>query len=626
MNRNKETGPIGGFASSRWLAAALVLAVVVAVNLVATGIHLRKDLTAEKLYTLSDGTKRVLGDLSRTVTLKLYFSRSNPQVPISLRRFADRIQDLLNEYRLYGKGRIVVETYDPRPDTEEQEWADRYGLQARALSAGDIRPGLYLGLVAVAGKKEAALPFIAPADEPRLEYLITRLICEVIADEKPVLGVLSPLPVMPSPSPFAARPAGWIAIRELSKSYSLRSVSTNATSIDADIDLLLVIHPRRLPEKTWFAIDQYLLRGGRMILFADPLCITEESPELGGFSAGSSDPNTLIQAWGLKMSAGQVAADMSAASPVSFSSGELEELPTWLSLRGKHVNREDIATTGLELLMMPFAAVFEGEPVAGLEATPLVQTSPDAALITSFQARMPGPEKYRGARKIGTKPVALRVQGKFKTAFPDGPPKRPGETNSQETAQSCLKESVTNTAAILVGDVDMLSNQYLAREINILGFHFFEPINDNLNFVLNIVEQMAGNPALIGLRSRGRFERPFDRVLKLQQQAREKWQQEEQELVQKLRRTQHRLAELERAKSENQRYIITPEQKREIEKFRREKFETMEKLKQVRRNLRRDIERLGLELKFINLAAAPLVVTGYGLLRAWRRYRRAAGR
>jgi len=329
------------------------------------------------------------------------------------------------------------------------------------------------------------------------------------------------------------------------------------------------------------------------------------------------------------------AADLAAASPVSFSTGEMEELPTWLTLRRNHLNREDIITSGLEMLMMPFASVFEGDPVEGLAVTPLAQTSADAALITSFQARLPGPEKFTGARHIGVQALALRIAGRFKTAFPDGPPDRSGKPKEEKQnsdaagekpSASWLKESVTNSAVVLVGDVDMLSDRYLAREINILGFRFFEPMNDNLNFVLNTVEQLAGNPALIGLRSRGRFERPFDRVLALQKKARESWQQEESELLAKLRRTQQRLRQLERAKSENQRYIITPEQKREIERFRREKFDTMRRLKQVRRNLRRDIERLGMEVKALNLAAAPALVIAYGLLRAWRRARRAAGR
>jgi len=628
MAVSREQSLSRGRGTARWVGILLVLALVVVCELVAAEFRFRRDFTAEHLFTLSSGTKQILADLPRTVTLKFYFSRSNPQVPISLKRFADRVEDLLAEYRLYGHGRVVIETYDPRPDTEEQEWADRYGLQARALSVADIRPGLYMGLVAVSGKKEAAIPFIAPEDEPRLEYLITRLITQVTADRKPVIGVLSTLPVLPGAPFMSPRRNSWIVTRELGRSYSLRPVSTNADSIPPDVDLLLVIHPKRIPARTWFAVDQYLLRGGRLIIFADPLCATEEasSPGAPGL-AGSSDPNRLIQAWGLKMGRNLVAADVTAASPVSFSSGEMEELPTWLSLRGRHINREDVTTTGLELLMMPFAGVFEGEPAEGLKATPLVQTSPDAVLVAAFQARMPGPEKFRGARHIGVRPLALRLQGRFKTAFPDGPPTSPGNTNAADRAEkSWLKESVTNSAVVLVGDVDMLSDQYLAREINILGFRFFEPINDNLNFVLNIVEQMAGNPALIGLRSRGRFERPFDRVLALQKKAREKWQQEERDLVQKLRRTQRRLAELERAKSENQRYIITPEQKREIEKFRREKFETLKKLKQVRRNLRRDIERLGLQIKVANLTIAPLLVIGYGLVRAWRRRRRALGR
>ncbi len=624
--KTKLTGKLSGLTG-----ILLLFAVIVLVNALVAGLHLRWDLTADKLYTLSPGTRDLLANLDRTVTLKFYFSRSNPAVPISIKRFADRILDLLHEYQRAGHGRVVVETYDPRPDTDEEEWAQRYGIQPQSLGLLGSGADFYIGLTAVCGTRENTLPVISPSDEPRLEYMFSRMILDVTRNHQPTVGILSSLPVMGDKAAFpgANRKKPWLFIQELKKQCALRRLPEDTSTIPEDLDALILVHPQKLSEKTLFAIDQYVLNGGHLLAFVDPLCISQEqsSENPSPYASSSSNINRLMEAWGLRIPPARVVSDLRAATHIRIGDGSLRRLPTWLSLRPGAINTNEVVASGLELIMMPFAGAILGDPAPGLTMTKLVQTSPDALLISSFAARNPDPlTTSYDSRQAGPVPLAVRLTGKFKTAFPNGPPSSKKSTNTVSTASSTndyLKESVRDGAVVVVADVDLLCNEYAARSINFLGRTFYQPLNDNLNSLLNLVEELTGGSTLIGLRTRGTFERPFERVVALEKQAQERWRREELALMDQLRTTQARLNELQRTKDKQHRYILSPEQKREIEKFRRRKFETQRKLKQVRKNLRRDIEALGMKIKIINMAAMPALVALGGLIHAWRRRRRA---
>lgn len=627
MNSKPWRISLGGAAG-----ALIVLAILIALNAVVGALRIRKDMTAERLYTLSGGTRTFLAGLDRTVTLKLFFSQSNENLPIPLKQYAQRVTDLLREYEAHGRGRVVLETYDPRPDSDEEEWAQRYGLAGQTLDMLGMQPDLYFGLVAVSGTREAALPFLAPATEPQLEYLCTRLIHEVTRAGRPKVGVLSSLRVMGDPRmPFGMPPgqsgAGWQALAELGRQCELVPLNNELDRVADDIETLLVIHPKELSDRALFAIDQFVLRGGKLLAFVDPLCMTDRDAGLTpsspyGEGPAASDLNKLTKAWGYELVPGQVVADVEAASYVTFGGQGSERLPTWLTLRPDHIHREEIVTGSLKSLMMPFAGAFKGEPAEGLSAVTLVHTSDDAALLPSFQATQAGVEKMRLAKPEGQLALALRLKGTFKTAFPDGAPVE--GTNTAAEAAGILKESQKDGVVVLVADVDMLYDRYALRELNFFGQTVYQPVNDNLSFALNLTEELTGSEALIGLRSRGAVDRPFDRVIALESRAQQRWQEEELKLVARLREAQARLDELQRAKGEDQQYILSPEQKREIESFRQQRFETQRQLKEVRKNLRRDIERLGTSLKVINMAAMPALVAVYGLVHGWRRRRKAS--
>lgn len=613
--------------------AGLVLAIVVAVNALLANVRVSKDLTEEKLYTLSEGTAGMLRDLERPVTLKFYFSRSHAQLPVALKNYAQRTTDFLREIESRSGGNLTLELLDPRPDTETEEWAQRYGLMPQAVGGIGAPPDLYLGLVAVSGTREASIPLLAPALEPQMEYLVARLIQEVTQERRPRIGVMSGLPVLGTPrfGPPPVRP-DWLFVSELKAQYEVVPVAMDAAEIPEDIDALILAHPAGIGDETLFGIDQYVLGGGRLIAFVDPLCLSQEESGEPGMPALSSDLNRLTGAWGVRVDAGRVVADLAAATPVNLGEGRSELLPAWLTLRGEpHLNPDELATGSLGSLMLPFAGRIEGTPVEGLKMDVLVHASDQAVTLARHQAQNPFSQSTRDGVASAGAPLAVRLAGRFPTAFPDGPPKSGGdgdedaaESGEEGGAGDWRKEAERDGVVVLVADADMLADRMAAQTVHFFGQVFHQPINDNLNFTMNLAEQLSGNPALIGLRSRGQFHRPFERVLAMEQAAQERWQEEEEKLQAKLTEAQQRLNELQMAKSEDQQLVLSPAQRAEIERFRQDRFETQRQLTEVRRNLRRSIERLGLVLKVLNMAAVPVLVAVFGLVHGWKRRQRAA--
>ncbi|NLB65619.1 MAG: hypothetical protein GX803_04020 [Lentisphaerae bacterium] len=616
--------------------AGVVLAILIALNVLVGGVRVRKDLTGEKLYTLSAGTVEMFRALERPVTLKLYFSASSPNVPLGLKSYVQRTTDFLREIELRSGGQVKLEVLDPKPDTETEEWAMRYGLIPQATGGIGAPPDFYLGLVAVSGTREAAIPVLAPALESQLEYLVARMVQETTRGRQPRIGVMSSLPVM-GKNGFPPMGGGndWLFVSELKTQYEVVALDEELESLPEDLDVVLLAHPKTMQEKTLFALDQYLLKGGRLMAYVDPLCLSAEE-ESSGFmmTMPFTDLNRLAAAWGVTADVSRVVADVNAATAITLGDGRAEMLPAWLSLRGeRNVDREDIATGPLDSLMLPFSGMITGAPVDGVEMQPLLKASSEAVAVDSFMARQTLAQHIGDAEPVPNALLAARLSGRFPTAFPEGPPreKKEGEEEGQEeesageAAGDWLTTAERDGVVVLVMDADLLADRFSAQPIRFFGQTVFQPLNDNLNLTLNLAEQMTGDAALIGLRSRGRFDRPFERVLELERQAQERWQEEEAKLQEKLMQAQQRLNELQATKSEDQQLVLSAAQRDEIERFRQERFETQRELTQVRRNLRRSIERLGLSLKLLNMAAMPALVALFGVVYGWRRRRRAGG-
>lgn len=608
------------------LGLIMVLAILIAANVIIGQFRLRADLTSEKLYTLSDGTRNVLKKLNSDVTLMFFFNTSAPEVPAPLKTFAQQVEDLLKEYETASGGHIHIEKYDPKPDSDAEDLAQRYGLEGQMLPPAG--PTLFIGLVARSGDRQDIIPMIDPRTAELLEYNVTRMIHRVTASRKPVVGVMSSLPVLgeqPSPylPPSRQTPAApWAAFRDLSQDYTLRNVAPTATRIDPDIDTLIVVHPKNPSDATLFAIDQFVLRGGRLLAFVDPFCAADQesqqdmNPYAGRGMSRSSTLGKLFTAWGITYEPGKIVADIDSCTALRGRGNSIEQSPLYLSLRKDKFAQGDVLTAPLNSLMMVMAGAFTGDAAAGIKATPLIATSMKSALSDAMMLQY-DPQAFRRQLRDQARSftLALRLQGQFKTAFPDGAPAQPGATNTPAAASTdCLKQSRQDGNVILVADVDMLFNEFCVQELNLFGYRGYQPFNDNINLFANMVEQLAGSADLIGVRCRGTFNRPFTRVLALQADAQSRWMEQEQALQEKLQQSQTRIAELQRQKDDKQRFILSPEQNRELESIRAEVLKCKQELKQVRRNLREDIESLGMKVKVLNIILVPGLVALAGII------------
>jgi ABC-type uncharacterized transport system involved in gliding motility auxiliary subunit len=612
--------------SRSFLGLAVVIVIAIAVNVILSTFNLRKDLTEEKLYTLSEGTRGILKDLPEPVTLKLFFNGSNAEVPIQIKSFVRRVEDLLTEYRVHGKGNIIIEQYDPKPDSDAEEWAQRYGLSGQSL--GFMGPMLYLGLVATGGDADATLPVLDPQAEQMLEYNLTRMITRVATPNKPVVGVMSSLSVMGSPAPPYPMPGqpppspGWFTFKDLGKDYDVREIGMDVDRISDEIDSLVLVHPKDLSDSAQFAIDQYVLRGGTLLVFVDPLCVTaleSQQPQMQGMPSNASNLTRLFPAWGITFDAAKVVADLDASSRLRMGNGnQVQESPVWLSLHKQNMNAEDILTARLEFVMLPYAGAFTVADDKDIEVTTLLSASKRSSLVDAMTAQY-SIDGIRRAFKSGNEEMALavRLHGLFKTAYPDGAPKADGEAPAADAAgegpDTSLKASTEKSTILLVGDADMLFDRFAVQAMNFLGHQAHQPINDNLAFFLNALEQTSGSSALVGIRTRGKTERPFDVVLDLQREAQARYLAEETRLQEELMTAQQRLSSLQSQKDKSQQFILSAQQQREIQNFQEQVRLTKKELKLVRRSLREDIEKLGVKIKVINILLIPALVIVAGI-------------
>ena len=599
-----------------------IAAIAIAADVILASLPLRVDMTAERFYTLSDGSKAVLAKLDQDVTLKLYVSSSAAGMPQQLKTYAQRVQNLLKEYERASGGKVALEAYDPKPDSDAEEWAQRYGIEPQTTNP--FAAPVYFGVVAVCGDSEEAIGTLSPRTEATLEYDLTRLVTRVAWPERPVIGVMTSLSDViggqanPMMMQMGQRPPeGWAAFSELAKDYDVRTVETSSETIDDDIKTLVLVHAKDLSDKTLYAIDQFILRGGKLIACVDPLSIKDmlasrqrQNPmmmQMGG-ADGPSTLGKLFDAWGVKFDPSKITGDLAAATKLNNGQGGVEENPAFLSLSGDNMDKGDILVSRLTQVMFPFAGafVFEKKDGSAIDFTPVITTSEmNSCSVDKMAVQFGGGMKEMipdGHSRI----VAARLSGTFKTAFENGP----DGTNAVAGALSEGKGSV-----MLFADSDFLADDFCVRIMKTPFGAIPQLINDNLALFSNVIEQFAGREELIGIRSRGTTDRPFTVVNELEARAMRKWQRREADFETELQMTQQRLQSLQKQKSGDERFILSREQQDEILKLRKAQAETRKQLKNVRKELTADIDSLGLRLKCINIVLIPVLVIVFGLLR-----------
>jgi ABC-type uncharacterized transport system involved in gliding motility auxiliary subunit len=605
--------------------------ILLALNALSGAVKVRADLTEEKAYTLSPGTRAILNKLDTKVTIRFYCTQGENAMPVFLRNYAQRVEDLLGEYRQASKGKIVIQKLNPLPDSDAEDSAQLDRIEGHMIQTGD---NIYLGLSISMLDEKVALPFLSPQRERLLEYDITRAIARVMNPTMPVVGVMSAFPVFGSQmNPMMMMQMGmqqqqqpWIFINELRRDFTVKQVELAAERIEDDIDVLLLVHPRDVSEKTQYAIDQYIMRGGKVVAFVDPHAHFDQqrqssNPMMPGM-AGRSSLDRLFSAWGVSMEPGKVVADMTFVTR-----NRQGAMPAVLSLTGDGINSDDIVTGQIQSLLVPFAGALTCNPPQGLTQTVLLHSSTNAGLLDGFMVSMAGEQAMKDFAPTRERhPLGIRLTGKFKTAFPEGEPAHAHDDDDDaddHTHGPSLKES-KETSVVIIADADMLHDQIVAQVQEFFGQRIMIP-GPNLHFIQSLVEHQAGDSNLINLRSRVAAQRPFTRVRDMEARAQEQYRSRIKQLEEDLAQTQQKINELQQYKDEQQRFILSPEQLAELEKAKQKRIEARKDLKELRKQLRNDTDSLVFWTKVINIGAMPLAIALTGLVLAvFKRKRTAA--
>ena len=603
--------------SSAGIIVMLILAI--AVNVITGAKPVRADLTQEKAYTLSAGTRAILQKLDTPVKIRFYCTQSDTATPetVYLKDYARQVGDLLQEYQQVAGKNLIVQKFDPQPDSDAEDSARLDGLEPQQLPGVDE---FYLGLSISLPGTSVAIPFLSPDREKLLEYDITRALSQVINPEKPVIGIMSSLPVFGAPSnPMMEQMGGqqgappWTIIQQLQQDYNVRQIEMDAAKIDDDVKVLVVIHPKGISDQAQYAIDQFVLRGGKLIAFLDPLSAydsRQQNPMEGGMGGNSSTLDKLLPAWGIQFDTSKVVADLDFKMQLRGQNNEPEDAPAWLALTPDGINRNDIATSEIDSIWLPMAGAFTGAPAAGLQEAVLLHSSKDAELADAFMASMGGQGIMNSFKTTGVNyNLAIRLTGKFKTAFPGGNPANT-ETNAAAKADDSLKESKAETSVVLFGDSDLLADAFSLRKENSPFGELSSAMNANLDLAQNLIEQMAGDSNLIAVRSRASLSRPFTRVKQMEAAAEASGEAKVAELQKSLEDTQQRLGELQ----QQQKDTNLKEQQAEVDNFRKKEAQVSLELRQARKDLRKEVVSLETRVEWLNILAMPLAVTLAGIM------------
>ena len=610
---------------------ALALLTVVFVSLIVSSGHWlrtrRIDLTADKLYTLSPGTVQIVDHLRRPLRLTLYFSEHATRDLPKLRSYEQRVRDMLREIAARSHGRVQLQVIDPVPYSDDEASAEGAGLTP--ATGGSNGERVFFGLAGgalpagadgetiegAAPQRLLAIPYFDLSRESFLEYDITKLLFELNQSSKPRIGVISSLPVEGNPV-LGQQP--WVVMQQLSQLFDVTTMNAgDLKQVAADIHVLLLIHPKALPEDAQYAIDQYVLRGGHLVVFVDPDAEMDDSPDTlatGGLPDRSSDLSRLFAAWGVRYDPHQVVLDRSHALAVELNGANVSH-PAMLGLDAQSLNHNDVVTASLQRIDLSTAGHFDLAANANARLIPLLQSSPDAELVPVQQVLQASDNPsllLQGYTPTDTRYVfAARLRGSFASAFP-GRAGQPGH----------LAQSAPGDEVILVADTDLLSDRLWVESQTILGQTMLRPFANNGDFVGNLVDNLSGSSALLSIRGRSTSQRPFTRVEALRNVADQKFLQKEQELERELAETRQRLDELQPGKGGGHGASIGTEQRREIEQFRQRQLAINKELRDVQHQLNAEIDALGLRLKVINIVVVPALVALLGLLYGWRRSRR----
>jgi ABC-type uncharacterized transport system involved in gliding motility auxiliary subunit len=627
-NRWQKTGfGVGGLVGL----AVLFLAVVMLSNLGLRGMRL--DLTQNRLYTLSPGTKQVVAELKEPVNLYFYFSRdaAAKQSPLIM-PYANRVREFLEEIRARSGGKVHLQEIDPQPFSEDEDRAAESGLQSLNEGGGD---SLYFGLVGTNSTDgRSVIPGFQPDREEFLEYDVAKLIQELANPKKAVIGLMSSLPMQGQMNPMTGQQGEpWPVLSEIEQLFTIRPVPPEIDQVDKDVDVLMLVHPKNLAPKTLYAIDQFVMRGGRVLLFLDPNSGADMSgrdpsnPFASAMADHSSNLAPLLAAWGVDYDPTKVIGDLELGLQVrSSQQGALTRHIGILGLHRDNMDRKDVDTASLETINVAMAGFLTPRAGATTKFEPLLMSSASAEpLPASRFTPMTDPATLReGFKPTGTHyAIAARITGPVSSAYPLGAPAAEKPGSGPPVAH--LAKSTSPVNIVIVADTDMLMEYMWIQTREFLGKKMSQAFANNGDFVANALDNLAGSSALISIRGRATFSRPFERVEVLKRQADDRLQAKALELQQELHQTESKLTEMQSKRNDKSSMMLTPEQEQALKGFTAEKARVRKQLRETQRGLDVDITRLENWVKVINIALMPLAVAIAGALILSMRRRRRLG-
>ena len=655
-----------------WSSIGLALILLLSVNLFA-GSALRNakaDLTQQRLFTISDGTRTMLRSIDEPISLRLYFSKRLGEAASVYGRYFERVRALLQQYSDLSGGRVQLAIFDPEPFSDAEDRAVAAGLRGVRLNQdGEVG---YFGLVGTnSTDTDATIPFFTTDREAFLEYDLTKLIYTLANPKKRVVGLMTSLPLDGGMNPMAMMGGGrqlppQMIMEQIRDFFEVKTVAQDVKEIPADVDVLMVAQPDKLTPEAAYAIDQYVLGGGKILALVDPVAeMGARAGPMGMMGGGAPAPEfiKLLKSWGIDFDAAKAVGDIANARRVQFGGGArpvVTEYVGWLTLDKRSIDEKDVLSGGIDKLNLASAGFLSKAEGATTQVTPILTTSPQAMQIPAEKfTAAPDPVGLLRAYKPEGKALTLaaRVSGTANSAYPDGVPKPvPAKAEGDEKAKpeapktDAAKEAPKADAstdakakeekpegaaakphkasgrinAIVIADTDLLADQFWVDVRDFLGQQVAIPNASNAAFIVNALDNLSGSDALIALRGRGADDRPFKLVNELRRDAEQRYREKEQVLTAKLKEVQDQLSKLESAGGgDGSNVIISESDRQAIEKFRGDMLSIRRELREVKRALREDIDRLDGWLKFTNIALVPLLIGIGGI--GWAAARRRKG-
>lgn len=607
------------FTTGRLVILAAILGAMIfgAVNLIASNTlrGARIDLTQQKLFSLSNGTKAMLGEIAEPIRFRFFMSSGLTREAPQIAAFAARVRAMLDSYVAASKGKIIIEVIDPKPYSEEEDRAVAFGISPIQSSTGDR---LFFGLAATNSTTgKATIGSFSPEREAFLEYDLTRLVAELDRKGKAVVALIDGMNLQGNPQLGLREQQVLVQMKQF---FDVQTLQGEVSHLPEKTRVLMVVQPQNLSDKTLFAIDQWVMSGGATLIFVDPHAESQIGPRGQPPADSSSNLEKLFGAWGVRYDPTKAVADpgfaLQTERMINGRPASMSNLP-WIAVRDDGLRKDDAILAQLSAMVMTSVGSFESAK-AGVSLRPLVTASKKAGILPMEQMKDRTTDLRALLIKIeppASPPViAARLNGTLESAFPKAPE---GVTPKGDV----LARNSKPANVILVGDSDMLMDRTWVQRRNLLGSEVAQAFANNGDFVINAIEQMSGGVALADLRGRGVSWRPFELIQQKEQEANQRYRAKEQALQEKLKDAEQKLQELARGGQKGTE-VLTPEQVKTIEKFKTDLLATREELRSVQFELRKDVDWLKNTVIAINVAGVPIVVGVIALLLAFRSRRR----